>query len=246
MRLPFLVHAPQLRVEVVEGLAVVEVVVVGWEAEARDAVACVELQPHVVRMVERDLEWVDTLVAQHLPTLAVQAVSQVQEVVESVEGGDPSRLAKVEEEVAHATLVVEPREVRAAEHLQVAAYLLFRGGAVVVVVPVSVVVAEQPSGVAPQAFRPEGGDLGIGERSELYVSNSGVGTEHGAGPFARSNTCLGLGEDEVLAGQIRYLPEELADLLPFRPSTQGNAEQREGVVRGKPSERLDAVPDLEG
>ena len=168
----------------------VEVVVVGGKAETCDAVACVELQPHVVCMVERDLEGVYSLVAQHLPALSVEAVSQVEEVVEAVEGGNPSRLAQVEQQVAHPALVVEPREVRVAEHLQVAAYLLFGGGTVVVVVAVSVVVAEQPPGAGPLAVRLEGGDLGVGERNELYVSNSSVGAEHGARLFTRANPRL--------------------------------------------------------
>ena len=109
-----------------------------------------------------------------------------------------------------------------------------------------VVVAEQPAGVVPLAVRPEGGDLGVGERYELYVGDPGVGAEYRARPFTRADTGLGLGEDDVLAGQVRYLPEELAELLPLRPSTQGYAEQGEGVVPGEPRERLDPVPDLEG
>ena len=195
----------------------VEVVVVGRKPEPGRPVGRVELQSHVAGVLPGDPERVDALLAQDLPALAVQAVAAAREVVQPVERRQPAGGAQVVEQVPHAALPVQPREVGVAEHLDTALDVGRFGRPRGVVQAVRVIVAEQPPGVPPIRVGPEGGDLRLGERDQLHVRQAHGAAQDAPGRVACGDPPVLLADHQVLPAQVGDLPEQLPDAVPPGP-----------------------------
>ena len=192
----------------------VEVVVVGRKPEPGRPVGGVELQFHVAGVLAGDPERVDALLAQDLPALAVQAVAAAREVVQAVVRRQPAGGAQVVEQVSHAALPVQPREVGVAKHLDaapdVAGFRRPRG----VVQAVGVVVPEQPPAVPAIRVGPPSGDLSPGERDQLHVRQAHGAARHAPRRVAGGDPPVLLADHQVLAAQVGNLPEQLPDPVP--------------------------------
>ena len=229
----------------VERRAVVEVVVHRREVEAGDAVAGVELNAQLMRVVARGPEGVDVAVAERAPALGAQPVVvrlHRAEGGQAVVGGYPGDLAEVVRHVAHAALPVQSGDVAVPVGFEVAPDLFRRRRAVQRVDAVRVVVDEEVLGVAPGLVCRPRLRLVRGELYQLDVRDLCGGGVEGAGMVAGGHPPGDLAEGQLLVCQVGDLPEDLDDALALCSRHRRQREDGEGGVVRRLGEELGVVP----
>ena len=240
---PVAVDRAQLGVLLVEP-AGVPLVLGRREREPGGAVAGVELEAELVRVVECQRERVEAGVAEPAPVLGVHPPAAVLEVVDAVAGEQATGLAQVVQGVAHAGFPVVAREVRVPERLELPVDVLRASHAPEPHEAVRVAVGIQPLVLRVADIRVVGGDLLLVERLELDVGDprSSGRPADDARPVILVPDVAQLTEHDVLAGDIGRLPVHVVE-DPLGARRHGQDAERL-VPRELDLKRLDLVPAL--